>query len=153
MKDMLSGDGSGYLKGDRPSVQGDESLPPWFFTDHPGYMALAGNILGKQDISPAKLPFLAAARFNFSASFKGNDILRADDIVPVIAKVRGNFPEEEGLYTGWFGKKAQGTTGFQLNLNVIKTGLVILPGIETCNSHILSSGTFHCRKKFRIVKP
>jgi hypothetical protein len=134
-------------------LQRDERLPPWFFSDHPGYMALARNILSKQDISLAKLPLLTAAHFNFSPSFKGNDILRANNIVPVIVKGWGDFPEEEGLYTGWFSEKAKGTTGFQLNLNVIKMGLVILPGIEVCDSHILSSGTFPCRKKFRIAKP
>jgi len=92
-------------------------------------MAMTGDILGKQDIPLTKPPFIAAAHLNFSPSFKGDNILPADNIVPVILKIRWDFPEEEGLYTNWLGKKAQGALGFQLNLQFIKMGLVIIPGI------------------------
>jgi hypothetical protein len=68
---MLSG---GVLISERNtslSGRGDESQPPWFFTDHPGFMALTGNILGKQDIPLTKPPFIAAAHLNFSLPSRG----------------------------------------------------------------------------------
>jgi hypothetical protein len=49
--------------------------------------------------------------------------------MPVILVLCRDFPEEEGLYTNWLVKKTQGALGFQLNLQFIKMGLVILPGI------------------------
>ena len=103
-------------------------------------MAMTGNILCKQDIPLTKLPFITAAHLNLGSPFKGDNILPADNIVPVILKIRRDFPEEEGLYTVWLGKKAQKTTGFQMNLHFIKVGLVILPGIKSRDSHVLSSG-------------
>ncbi|MCX6684295.1 MAG: hypothetical protein NTZ37_06170 [Methanoregula sp.] len=82
------------------SGRGDESQPPWFFTDHPGFMALTGNILGKQDIPLTKPPFIAAAHFTLSPSFKGDNILPADNIVQDISIIRRDFPEEEGKLKG-----------------------------------------------------
>jgi hypothetical protein len=94
-----------------------------------GFMALTGDILGKQDIPLTKPPFLAAAHLNLSSPFKGDNIFPADNIVTGIVILCRDLPEKEGLYSGWLGKKTQGATGFQLNLNFIKMGLVILPGI------------------------
>jgi hypothetical protein len=126
-----------------PSLfKGDECLPPWFFTDHPGFMALSRNILGKQDIPLAKQLFITAAHFNFSPSFKGDNILPADNVVPGRLIIYRDFSEEKGLYTSRFGKKAQGTAGFQLNLNFIKMGLVILPRIKSRDLHGLASDMY-----------
>jgi hypothetical protein len=105
-------------------------------------MALTGDILGKQDIPLTKPPFLAAAHLNLSPPFKGDNIFPADNIVPVISIICRDFPEEEGLYTNRLVKKTQGASGFQLNLQFIKMGLVIIPGIKSRDSHVLSSGTF-----------
>jgi hypothetical protein len=124
--------------------KGDESLLPWFFTDHPGFMALAGDILGKQDIPPAKQPFITAAYLNFSSSVKGDNILSADNIVPGISKFCRDFSEEKCLNTGRLGKKAKGTPGFQRDLNFIKMGLVILPGKKSCDSHVFVLGYVSC---------
>ena len=96
---------SGYLKGAQPLFKSDECLPPWFFPDHPGFMTLAGDILGKQDIPLSKPPLLAAAHLDFGASFKGDNILPTDNIMPGVSIIRRDFPEEEGLYTSRLGKK------------------------------------------------
>jgi len=128
------------MKENRPSGEGYERLPPWFFTHNPGFMALTGNILRKQDLPFTKAPLFSAAHLNLSPPFKSYNILPADNIVPGISKICWDFSEEKGLYTSRLGKKAQGTTGFQLNLNYIKMGLVILPGIKSRDLHILFSG-------------
>ena len=47
-------------------------------------MTLAGNILGKQDISFTKASFLATAHLNFSLSLKSDHVLPADNRVPGI---------------------------------------------------------------------
>jgi hypothetical protein len=102
-------------------------------------MAMSGNILGKQDIPLAKQPFITAAYFYFGPSFKGDNILPADNVVPGVLIISRYFSEKKSLYTSRMGKKAQRTAGFQMNLNFIKMGLIILPGIKSRDSHVLSS--------------
>ena len=55
-------------------------------------MTLTGDILGKQDISLAKPPFITAAHLNFGPSFKGDNILPADNIVPGIVDTLQGLP-------------------------------------------------------------
>jgi hypothetical protein len=101
-------------------------------------MTFTGNILGKEDISFPKPAFLTAAHRNFSGPFYRYHILPADNSMPVIPVSGGDFPEEERFNTGGIGKIAQEPAGFQLNLRLVKMGLVVLTRIQARDSHILS---------------
>jgi hypothetical protein len=118
--------------------KGDENLPPGFFTDHPGGMTFAGNILGQEDVPFPKPACLTAAHRNFSFSFDRYHILPADNIMPAIPVPDRDFPEEERFNTGRVGKKTEGAAGFQLNFRLVKMGLVVLSRIQARNPHIQS---------------
>src|SRR5512137_1074945 len=119
----------------RLSLKGYERLFPRFFTNNPCFMTLTGDILGEQDFSLTKSPLITTAHLNFRFSFKSDNILPADNIEPWILIICRDFPEEEPFYFGRLRKKSKGATGFQMDINVFKMGLVVLSGKKSCNEH------------------
>ena len=90
-------------------------------------MTFTGNILSKEDISFPKPSFFTTAHGNFCFSFNRDNVTPGRLHCASHTGIRQGLPGRRTLLHGWIGKKPQRPTGFQLNLRLIKMGLVILP--------------------------
>lgn len=117
------------------SRERDEYLPPLLFPNHPGPVPLAGQVLGEEDISFLKHPFLTASHPDFHGPVDHNNIFPADHAVPWVFITRRDLPEEDRLGRLRQGKKAKVPPGLKRHFNIFEMRLVVGSGIESRDPH------------------